>query len=458
MKTNSSIALVLRLGAILVALLSFVGAAQAASSLDVTGVQNGQTTPLSIGSAMVGTAKPTRTFTVKNLGNSNLTLGSVTIPSGFILSQGPASVVGPGKQTTFIIALDTAKAGSPCGTVSIANNDPKKNPFRFAINGTITASSAVPDIDVIGVANHQTAPVNLGKVPVGGTPPSSTFVVRNTGRKALNISKVTVPSGFVVVKAPESSVSAGQQTSFSVGLTTGTAGVFSGEVSITSNDPDESPYDFTVMGIVERIQGAPEVSLLVNGMPYATSSVDTFKTYAYRGQNYDDPVILTLRNEGREDLILSAWNLSTGFVSTSPVPGRLTPGASFELRIRPSTSVPDLRDGFLTFNTNDADEPRFTIRLRGIVFEPVQRNAFEKAISTFPDGQVTIYASSGWRYSIEPENGGMSWNGGYVIRGYNQNGQLMTRLIYDRGMTKVVIYQNGPVTVDNWTNLWVEVR
>lgn len=458
MKTNSPIAVVLRFSCILVAILSLVGAAQAASSIDVIGVQNGQTKPLSIGSAMVGAAKPSCTFTVKNLGNSNLTLGSVTIPPGFILSQLPASVVGPGKQTTFVIALDTAKVGTPSGTVSIVNNDPKKNPFRFAINGTVTARSAVPDIDVLGVANHQTAPVNLGKVSLGGAPPSSTFVVRNTGTKALNISRITVPSGFVVVRAPASSVLAGQQTSFIVGLTTAREGVFSGKVAITSNDPDESPYDFTVMGTVERIQGAPEISVFINGRSYATSSVETFKTYVYRGQNASDPVIVTLRNEGREDLIISAWNLSRGFFSTSPVPGRLAPGASFELRILPSTSMPDFRDGLLTFNTNDADEPRFTIGLAGIVFEPVQRNALEKAISTFPDGQVTIYASTRWRYSIEPENGGMAWDGGYVIRGYDPNGRLMTRLIYDRRMTKVVIYPNGPVTVHNWTNLLVEVR
>lgn len=447
-----------KLGGLIVACLSLVANARAASSIDISGVQNGQSTPVSIGSAIVGDARPSKTFTVKNLGRSNLTLGAVTIPSGFILSQSPATTVAPGKQTTFTIALETVKAGTPSGVVSIPNNDRTKNPFRFPVEGTVKVRATIPDIDVVGVVNHQSTPVSLGTAMVGGVRPTATFVVRNTGARTLTISKTTVPAGFALLRSPAGSVAPGQQTSFSIELSTATPGTFAGKVAITSNDPDENPFDFPVQGVVKAIEGKPEITVLVNGKPYPSNANGEFKTWVYRGQGTGNPLIVTLRNEGKGNLVISDWKLSTGFVSNPAQPGTLRPGASVDVKILPSTATLPVRTGALTFRTNDEDEPSFTVRLRGIVFEPIETNLWSNAISTFPDGQVTIYSSSKMYYSIEPANGPMSWGGAYVIRTYDGTGRLVSRLNYDSLLRKVVVFQNGQVTVDNWTNVSVEMR
>jgi len=94
---------------------------------------------VSFGSVAVGTAA-TKSFAIQNQGTSSLTLGAVTVPTGFTLVNAPASTVAPGGSTTFTVSMNTAVAGSYSGAISIPNNDADENPFNFAISVTITAT------------------------------------------------------------------------------------------------------------------------------------------------------------------------------------------------------------------------------------------------------------------------------------------------------------------------------
>ncbi|MEN9732137.1 MAG: hypothetical protein RLZ45_132 [Verrucomicrobiota bacterium] len=330
----------------------------------------------------------------------------------------------------------------------------------LAMFSLITTVRAASVIEVDGVQNGQPSPVLIGPATVGSPQPQRTFVIRNRGNTPLTIGAMTLPPGFVLSKGPARTVAPGKETSFTVGLMTAKAGTPSGTVSIPNNDPKRNPFRFPIKGIVQALAGRPEVSVFVNGIPYMANGYQDFRTYVNRGYNSGKFIVLTIRNEGSADLTLSQWSLAQGFVATPTVPTTLRPGASVVVTIRPSENVLPLRTGSLSFRTNDADEPVFNIGLRGIVFEPIQRNQLQRAISTFPSGQVTIYSQANWRYSIEPANAGMSWNGAFVIRSYDSLGRLMTRLDYDSNLGRVVIYRRGPVAVDNWAsdNVVVELR
>lgn len=438
--------------------LALLTSTRAASSIDLPGVQNGQSSSVTIGTATVDEARPTKTFVVRNLGKSKLTIGKLTVPSGFVLSKSPDSTVGAGKETAFVIELSTAKVGKPSGTVVIPNNTPGKNPFKFPISGEVKARSKAPDIDVVGVVNHQTRPIEFGTVLQGRVAPSVTFTLKNTGASTLKLGKTVVPSGFVLLRSPAASVKAGAQTLFTVGLDPARVGTFSGKVVLPSNDPDENPFDFIVRGVVLADDSRPEISVLVNGKPYAASANELFRTWAFVGQSSGNPVVISLRNEGKANLVISDWTLSAGFVTTPAIPVTLRPGNVLEVRILPTTQSLAVRTGTLRFRTNDADEPLFNLKLRGIAFEPVKSDNRSNAISTFPDGQVTIYSTPGMYYSIEPANALMPWNGAYVIRSYDRSGRLVSRLTYDSLLRRVVIYQNGSASADNWTNLLLEMR
>ncbi|HPM82876.1 MAG TPA: DUF1566 domain-containing protein, partial [Candidatus Anammoximicrobium sp.] len=97
----------------------------------------------SFGSTLTGTPV-SKTFTVKNVGTSNLTLAApITVPAGFsVTSSFGSTTLAVGASTSFAIRLDATAAGSYSGTLSFANNDSNENPFDFTISGTVTEAPA----------------------------------------------------------------------------------------------------------------------------------------------------------------------------------------------------------------------------------------------------------------------------------------------------------------------------
>ena len=87
-----------------------------------------------------------QTFTVRNLGTSDLTLGAISIPEGFSLSSGlGTTALAPGESTTFTVQLDAGAVGSYSGIVSIATNDSLHNPFDFTVSGTVSEVQTLDD-------------------------------------------------------------------------------------------------------------------------------------------------------------------------------------------------------------------------------------------------------------------------------------------------------------------------
>ena len=89
-----------------------------------------------------GVITVSHTFTIQNLGNSNLTLDD---PSPYIVITGatadftlvanPTTPITAAGSTTFTITYDPTTSGTHLATVSIANNDTDENPYTFLIQG-----------------------------------------------------------------------------------------------------------------------------------------------------------------------------------------------------------------------------------------------------------------------------------------------------------------------------------
>ncbi|MCL5735096.1 MAG: discoidin domain-containing protein, partial [Actinobacteria bacterium] len=126
-------------------------ATMAAPEIEVTGngisIADGDATPSATDHTDFGTivqASPTvsRTFTVCNSGSATLTLGPVTVPAGFTLTEGLSGSLAPGASDTFTVRLDNATLGTKSGDVSFSTNDADENPFNFRITGVVTTASA----------------------------------------------------------------------------------------------------------------------------------------------------------------------------------------------------------------------------------------------------------------------------------------------------------------------------
>ncbi len=90
----------------------------------------------------------THTFTIRNLGNKDLSVGTVTIigthAADFMVTDQPDAVVPPGGMTTFDVKFDPSAPGLREATVRIPNDDLDENPYDFAVQGTGTTPSDKP--------------------------------------------------------------------------------------------------------------------------------------------------------------------------------------------------------------------------------------------------------------------------------------------------------------------------
>ena len=161
-----------------------------AQVLDGSNIVSDGTGSIDLGRTDIGTAV-TRSFTVRNLGSSALTLGTISLPSGFSLaSDFGATTLAPGASTTFSVRLDALAPGTYSGTVSFATSDPNQNPFNFTITGTASLVLTLDDtaggfsatsdwLSYVGVGYQNE--IRYKQVGSGSEPASWTFSGLNPG-------------------------------------------------------------------------------------------------------------------------------------------------------------------------------------------------------------------------------------------------------------------------------------
>jgi len=133
-------------------------------------------------------------------------------------------------------------------------------------------------------------PNNTGSSAFGstaiGSPLTKVFTVQNQGQQPLLLTQpISVPAGFTVTGFGQTTLGAGESTTFSVTLTALVAGNFSGLVSFDNNDPDDNPFAFTVSGTVTNV-ALPGAIIIDNGGP-GHSAVGLWHNWPYGGHDGD---------------------------------------------------------------------------------------------------------------------------------------------------------------------------
>jgi uncharacterized repeat protein (TIGR01451 family) len=110
----------------------------------------------SLGAQLLLTDSVAHTYTIRNTGNADLTLpGGVQMlgdhAADFVVVKQPATTVAPGKSTTFDVVFRPSDVGLRQAVVSIASNDFDESPYKFAVEGTGSATPLGP------LAVHNTA-------------------------------------------------------------------------------------------------------------------------------------------------------------------------------------------------------------------------------------------------------------------------------------------------------------
>lgn len=361
------------------------------TEIEVTGVTDGQSASVSLGSVNQFGRLPEKTFTIKNTGNVALTLsqfGLITSrqTTSFEVTKEPSSTILPGQSTQFKVRLTrTDFSGDFTARVQFSTNDSDESTFDFPITATVRRLE--PEVSVDGITDGQASAVNLGSVNQGSSVPSKTFTIRNTGRGPLSIGELTLSNpAFEVTRQPSTSITPNGSTTFTVALRgTATAGTFNSTLSFTTNDADERTFDFQITATVKA--RLPEISVV--GVTDGQSAAVNLGTV---NQNASAPTkTFTIQNTGVGTLTLGevVVNNSAFQVTRQPSASVAPNGATaFTISLR-NTAAAGTFSGTVSFTTNDADEATFNFPVSATV------RSTQPEIEVSIDGKVVAPGSNG---------------------------------------------------------------
>ena len=223
-----------------------------------TDIVDGTASAIDFGSVIVG-GTLNKTFTVKNLGTGVLNLSNLTLPTGFSSVGNLPATVAAGASANLVLQVDTTAAGNKTGTLQFVNDDSDESPFDFPITATVT-TAPLPEIQVLDgttdIVDGTASAIDFGSVIVGGTL-NKTFTVKNLGTGVLNLSNLTLPTGFSSVGNLPATVAAGASANLVLQVDTTAAGNKTGTLQFVNNDSDENPFDFPIAATVTATPTAP---------------------------------------------------------------------------------------------------------------------------------------------------------------------------------------------------------
>ena len=84
-------------------------------------------------------------FSIRNLGDADLVLDSVTTSCGCTVAEGYSKVVKPGASTRLLVSLQTrTSSGKLQKSVLIKSNDPAKGPYDLKLEATVAPAETKP--------------------------------------------------------------------------------------------------------------------------------------------------------------------------------------------------------------------------------------------------------------------------------------------------------------------------
>jgi hypothetical protein len=250
------------------------------ANLDQT-IVSGDTTPSTVdrtdfGNLEIAGQSLTRTFRLRNEGELqlqyiNATLGGDTGDFSIGNLPAPASFLVPAPlgNHDFTITFNPTSSGLKTAKINITTDDPNEGTYTFEVSGNGTTVIPEPDLNIFGgpgftspiaSGNHSPGTVagtDFGTAIEGGAPVSRQFQLRNGGSAELLGIAGASGNPDATVTSVATSLAPGATDTFTVTFNPVTPGTQTAVIGIVSNDPNESPYLFTVRLEVEPAEVTP---------------------------------------------------------------------------------------------------------------------------------------------------------------------------------------------------------
>jgi len=211
------------------------------------------------GDVTVGDSSRGKRLTISNIGDSDLVIGSVTLPgTKFVISNDNCSntTVAAGANCTITVTFTPSSEGAKTATVSIPSNDSDTATATVTLTGNgIEAVQLLPDISVTPMS------YDFGDVLVGESGVKR-LTISNVGDGDLEIGSVSLAGADIIISRDNCSnttVAAGANCTVTVTFTPTSDGAKTATVSIPSNDSDAATVQVKLNGhgLIEEVGSTP---------------------------------------------------------------------------------------------------------------------------------------------------------------------------------------------------------
>ncbi len=321
------------------------------------------------------------TFQISNNGADPLNVSSVLSSNPAFQAVAPSfprNIAGQASVTVTVRFLPTTPSDYS-GKLTIASNDPLDGTVQLNLSGQ--GFVPIPDIKV------DLSTYDFGSIILGNTS-DRLLTISNTGSGNLTISSVVSsnPTIFYLTNLDISQpVAPGGSIQPTVYFKPAALGTATAQITITSNDPDESPIILQLTG--NGVNEAPQISLTSAAVNFGNVRVGS-------------PLTKTLRifSIGNVPLQITNLQVTNSVFSLTPVtlPINLVTGAFVDLSLTFAPTQSGAQQGLLTITSNDAGSATKTVDLTGtgvapeINPSPATRSFGTVNLGQFSDGQLTL--------------------------------------------------------------------
>ena len=204
-------------------------------SLHIKGLdKNFTVTPASLnfGSVPVGSASTTKAVTIRNTGNVNLAVSSITATSPFsVASKTCGATLTPNATCTVNVKVTPNAAGANTGNLNIVTDALRESTKTVALSVTGTTSSY----------SISTTTLDFGTVEYGQESATKTITVTNTGSLPITFSAPTISAPYKIKSNTCNTLQVGAKCTIGVAVTADRVGTISGTVLMINSDAIVEP-------------------------------------------------------------------------------------------------------------------------------------------------------------------------------------------------------------------------
>jgi hypothetical protein len=375
------------------------------------------------GNTSLGTPAAATTFTIKNAGESNLTLSGtpkITISGAnaadfTIVQSGLISPITPSGNTSFTVTFNPSTIGAKTATLSIANDFSPTGKYVIVLKGT---GQVKPEINLqAGTTNVNSGETVDFGILVAGTSKDTSFTIYNLGNANLTLSgtpKIAISgsSEFTVVQTGVTSpVAASGTTSFMVTYNPTSAGVKNAVITITNNDVDEGTYVVNLKGSATLVP-EPEINVKAG-----STSIASAGSFAFGSVNTgaNSTVAFTIANIGNADLnltgtpriVVSGTAAADFTVNETATASPIASGSSTSFTVTFAPSAAGAKSASITIFNDDTNEGTYVINLTGSATVPAPEINIKAGTTSVPSagsfafGSLNTGANSTVTFTIE---------------------------------------------------------